>query len=344
VVSTKDPDLLPLGQAMAGSYTFESDAVDIYGAEYGLFRDAANTDFDIVVHLRVESGGWALETPEDRLELVNAGGSLIIYRNTSVASHTYGVYFQRDLDGRAWSPRLHGEDVWRAFFELIDENQKAIVDPSILPLTPPDLADFTIRRLRLYVPTDGNSPSAEFAIDSLTRVPVRLLPGTKLVLSDPAAKPGGRKIALAAKTPLVATPAPGPEDPTQIGGELRVVNARNGGDDALIALPAAGWKGLGKPAGSKGWQYRDPRGALGPCRSVTAKAGKSVTATCKGAAIPFTLDEPSQGAITVTLTLGGEDPQCMRFGGAVRKDRPAVGKKPGVFEARNAPALTCPLP
>lgn len=339
VVSTKDPDLLPLGQSMSGSYTFESDVVDVGNAEVGDFRDASNTEWSIVVHLRVESGDVVLETPANRLEIVNAGGSLIIYRNPGVvASHTYGVYFQRDLEGRTWSPPLHGEDVWRAFFELIDENQQAIVDPSILPLDPPDLDDFTIRRLRLYVPTDGNLQSAEFSIDSLTRVPVRLLPGTKLLVSDPAAKPAKRKIELVAKTPLVETPAPGSDDPTQIGGALRIANPKSGGDDALLALPAAGWQGLGRPAGSKGWQYKDPRRALGACTSVVAKPGKSVTATCKGAAIPFTLDEPSQGSIAVSLTLGDDQPQCMHFGGTVRKDRP------GIFKARNAPALSCPLP
>jgi hypothetical protein len=306
----------------------------------GDFRDPNHRDWGIVANLRLESGDYVLETPANRLEMVNAGGDLIIFGNVGSSPHTYGVYFIGG--GTPWSPPLHGENVERVFLELIDENMQAIVDPDVLPLLPPELEDFTIRRLRLYVPTDGASQSAEFAIDSLTLLPTRLLPGTKLVVSDPATKPTQRKLKLVAKTPLVETPAPGPEDPTQIGGVLHIANP-SGADDGLIELPAAGWKGLGKPAGSQGWQYKDPHGANGPCTSLIAKPGKSLTATCKGAAIPFTLDEPSQGEIAVSVTLGGDLPQCMRFGGTVQKDRPAAGKKAGIFQARNAPALSCRL-
>jgi hypothetical protein len=205
---------------------------------------------------------------------------------------------------------------------------------------PPALEDFTIRRLRLYLPTGG---STEFALDSLTLAPTRILPGTKLALSDSAMKPARREIELLTKTPLVETPAPGPGDPTQLGGALRVANPTPGGDDALLALPAAGWQGLGKPAGSGGWQYKDPHGAYGPCKSLVARAGKSITATCKGAAIPFTLDEPSQNELAVSVTLGEDPPQCMRFGGTVKADRPATAKRPGIFHAKNSTATGCPL-
>jgi trehalose-6-phosphatase len=78
---------------------------------------------------------------------------------------------------------------------------------------------------------------------------------------------------------------------------------------------------------------------------VVVKPGKSVTASCKGAAIPYTLDEPAQDSIAVQLTLGNDATQCMQFGGLVQKDQPAAGKKVGVFQAKNAPApASCPLP
>ena len=177
------------------------------------------------------------------------------------------------------------------------------------------------------------------------RLASRPVPGTKLVVGDTAGKPRRRKIALVSKSALIETPAPGPEDPTQLGGVLRVANPRSGGDDALFVLPAAGWKGLGKPAGSKGWQYTDRRAASGPCTSVVVKAGRSVTAACAGAAIPLTLDEPAQGSLAASLTLGNDATHCMEFGGNVQKDRPAVGNKRGVFQAKDAPAPpACVLP
>jgi hypothetical protein len=177
------------------------------------------------------------------------------------------------------------------------------------------------------------------------RAPERNVAGTKLVISDLAAKAAKRKITLLSKSAAIETPAPGPGDPTHLGGALRIANSAEGGDHALLVLPAAGWRGLGKPAGSKGWQYKDPRGAHGPCTSVVAKPGKSLTATCKGAGIPFTLDEETQDSIAVSLTLGNDATLCMDFGGIVQRDRAAIGKKVGVFEAKNAPApASCPLP
>jgi hypothetical protein len=188
----------------------------------------------------------------------------------------------------------------------------------------------------------GCDPGAE---PRAPRLASRPIPGTKLVVGDRAGKPSKRKIELVAKGPLVAAPMPGADDPTQAGAALRVANPRPGGDDALFLLPAGGWKGLGKPAGAKGYRYSDRRGDAGPCTSVVVKPGKSVTAKCSGAAIPFTLDEPAQNSLGVSLTLGDDATQCMEFGGVVEKDRPAAGNQAGLFKAKSAPApASCPLP
>jgi hypothetical protein len=167
-------------------------------------------------------------------------------------------------------------------------------------------------------------------------------PGGKIAVKDNATKPAARKISFTSKSDLWETPAPGPSDPTVLGAVLHVAS-HAGTDDLLVTLPASGWKGLGKPAGSKGYAYSDRRRLFGPCTSVTVKPGKSVSAACSGAAIPFTLDEPAQESVRVSLTLGGAATQCMEFGGTVQADRPAVGKKSGLFQAKNAPApASCP--
>ena len=53
-------------------------------------------------------------------------------------------------------------------------------------------------------------------------------------------------------------------------------------------LPAANWKGAGKPAGAKGYSYR----LKGDPWTVAMKAG-SWQATCAGEPVAFTLDEPA---------------------------------------------------
>jgi hypothetical protein len=173
----------------------------------------------------------------------------------------------------------------------------------------------------------------------LARQPI---PGTLLVVRDNASRLALRKISLVANSPLVATPEPGPSDPTQLAAILHVANDA-GTDDLLVTLPASGWKGLGRPAGALGYRYSDPRRLLSPCTSVIVRRGRSISASCSGAAIPFTLDESAQESVSVSLTLGDAPTQCMEFGGTVLLDRPAVGRKTGFFQARRAPAPpNCP--
>jgi hypothetical protein len=65
-----------------------------------------------------------------------------------------------------------------------------------------------------------------------------------------------------------------------------------------------------------------------------------VQAICKGTRglIPFTLDEPSQGALVVSVQFGGAEPECAWFGGRVKTDRGTSNPGPtGIFNARNAP-------
>ena len=69
-------------------------------------------------------------------------------------------------------------------------------------------------------------------------------------------------------------------------------------------LPAAGWKGVGSPAGIDGYRYRTRRGRNGPCKKAFIVPGRLLRAVCTGSQIDFTLDEPSQGQLTVTLEPG----------------------------------------
>ena len=85
-------------------------------------------------------------------------------------------------------------------------------------------------------------------------------------------------------------------------------------EEQLIPLPAIHWKALGKPAGSKGYKYRDRSLVSGPCKSAKVRTAQ-FKVVCRGSGITYSLDEPSQGAVAVTLKLGTDLPYCMSFGG-----------------------------
>ena len=69
--------------------------------------------------------------------------------------------------------------------------------------------------------------------------------------------------------------------------------------------------------------------------------------TCFGrlAAIPFSLDEATQGALAVSVQLGASEGQCARFGGDVRRDAGTANPGPsGIFSASDAAPFSgdCP--
>lgn len=135
----------------------------------------------------------------------------------------------------------------------------------------------------------------------------------------------GKLATLEAKS---ATPIPLPlpgsaEDPTVGGARLRVFDVGGGGGATTHVLDASGWKGLGKPAGSKGYQYRARADAVapkGPCRSVrlTAKRWK---ARCRGGEVA--LSTPFDGAAAASLGLpaaGATLRYCTAFAGEAKRN------------------------
>jgi hypothetical protein len=64
-----------------------------------------------------------------------------------------------------------------------------------------------------------------------------------------------------------------PDDPTTAGAELSFFDADlNGAGSATFTLGAAGWTGLGNPAGSKGYSTRAPATAPDRARRSCSKA------------------------------------------------------------------------
>lgn len=171
----------------------------------------------------------------------------------------------------------------------------------------------------------GNVISSTGGWHILKHVPIA---GRRLAVVE---TPTGTKLVLKVKDDALLVPYPignANEDllPTQVGATLELSNQTSGETD-VISLPAANWV--------SNEQYVDKTGN-GPCRK--AKLRKNVLkVSCKG--IGFTLDEPLQGELVATFTIG-TDPatrQCAVFGGDVKLDAP------GIFKAKKAPpVLACP--
>jgi hypothetical protein len=63
--------------------------------------------------------------------------------------------------------------------------------------------------------------------------------------------------------------------------------------------------------------------------------------------IPFTLDEPRQGSLVVSVQFGAAEPQCTWFGGRVMSDQGTSNPGPtGIFKAKDAASrlAACPAP
>ena len=105
----------------------------------------------------------------------------------------------------------------------------------------------------------------------------------------------------------------------------------------VYTLPSGGWKGLGSPAGSRGWKYRGAGTIPDPCRIVLVKQN-IVKAVCKGRGVELT--PPFDGDAGIRLAVGTDTKNyCARFGGTpIRNDA-------SLFKAKNAPAPgACPIP
>jgi len=144
-------------------------------------------------------------------------------------------------------------------------------------------------------------------------------------------------------------------DPTLEGASL-VFTELGGTASISTNLPAVGWKGLGNPAGSKGYKYKGAGSTTDPCKTVLVKE-KIVKGICKGSAID--LDQPVSGVVAISLVVGTDSKAyCTAFGGTEIKNDPVLlkrkdstiggvctcgGGNPGTFTFRNTPptAVNC---
>jgi hypothetical protein len=134
-----------------------------------------------------------------------------------------------------------------------------------------------------------------------------VLPGTSLEVK--ARPTTGQRLELLAKATTTPFELPSPPVAPTIVGATLVANDVGGGGPVVMALPAARWKGLGRPAGSKGYRFRG--GKNDACTSVKISPDK-VKADCK--LVDF--DLPATGsAVSIELMVGEAKRYCALFGG-----------------------------
>lgn len=169
-------------------------------------------------------------------------------------------------------------------------------------------------------------------------------PGTKLVVRDKDGDPARRRLVVTVRDPALLIAPPGsPGDPTIRGATVTLMNPTSG-ETGIMMLPAEHWEGRGDPPGTKGYQYKDVSQSAGPCRKAKLSSRRLLKIDCKGADIPFSLDEPSgQGELHVRLETGVETLRhCVAFGGDIKRDVPAEAGGSGLFKARRAtPPSSC---
>jgi cysteine-rich repeat protein len=167
--------------------------------------------------------------------------------------------------------------------------------------------------------------------------------GDKVVLKAPASGAAKRAFRFrAAKDPGIDPSAGG--DPRALGATFAI--AGSGADDGTsgaVALDASKWRGLGTPAGARGYKWLDTA-ASGGVRKVFFKPGPKgglLVAAGRGAAWAYAVTQPQTGPIDVRFTIGA-DVWCARFDAATFQQNTA-GKLRAALATAPADCATAPI-
>ena len=119
----------------------------------------------------------------------------------------------------------------------------------------------------------------------------------------------------------------GADEPTTAGGSLLIKDLGDPMNANTYSLPAAGWKGLGNPPGSKGFKYKGAGSVSDPCKVVLIKVN-IVKAVCKGSGV--TLDTPVTAPpqrVDAKFSSGTGTSYCAGFGGTEVKNTATILKR-----------------
>jgi hypothetical protein len=177
--------------------------------------------------------------------------------------------------------------------------------------------------------SSSSSTSTSSAVTSSTST-TSTLPATDLLPGRSAIIRSRTLVQFVAKPVTADTFALPTADPVTVGGSLRVFDLGTTAGDDTYALPEGapplGWKGLGTPAGSKGYRYRGAGTPNDPCRVVLVRE-TIIKGTCRGTGV--TLTPPFTGDVGIILSLGTTDRYCAQFDDSdeVRNDATLTKRK-----------------
>jgi hypothetical protein len=149
----------------------------------------------------------------------------------------------------------------------------------------------------------------------------------KLTLRD---RPGSSSLSWTSTLPAAVLPA---QSPTVVGATLRIAAAS--GERATFDLPASGWEAYQTPSRFQ-YVFKNRTAPIGPSKVKVAllKQGGAIKVSAKSSGL--TLDEASQGAISISLRIG-DDAYCSE---CTEPTQDTIGR----YRARACPApASCPL-
>lgn len=151
-----------------------------------------------------------------------------------------------------------------------------------------------------------------------------LMPGTLFTTKASSKGTMVHVVAKPAKTgPLFPLP---PTDPGAVTSTLEILDTAGDAGDDVYGLNAGEWKGLGTPAGSKGWKYKGAGTAADPCKVVLIKE-KGIKALCKSSGGGITISPPFTGDAGAILSVD-TDRYCAAWGGTeVKNDATQIKRK-----------------
>ena len=212
---------------------------------------------------------------------------------------------------------------------------------------------FVAGRLWREVPSGPivkKDPSREFTVmrfEGDNGAEIRLLSGKRISFRDKQAALRNQKLSVVSSDSVgIVSPIVGSQSDPTIGGARIVLRRPPGtlspsdpGETDEFLLPAQNWKTIGPRAKPTGYRYSDPDLSEGPCRSVRIRTTRLLRASCTGAQILYTLNEPMQQTLSAMLELGSTPvAYCVEFGGTILRDVPVSGFfRRGSFRAREAP-------
>jgi hypothetical protein len=180
VSSTNKPAVFPLGQGLNGTYTFDSETPDQNpgNPDQGVYAPVVvfpYTDSEGGVRrFSFTSGSYTATGIAP--DLTNAGGGIIVNKTSSfepVSSYEVVV----DVGNSPLGPDVNGEQLVSMWLSLQDATGR-VPDSIDLPLTPPNLDDFTSTAFGLFFDADATGPapplggSVVFTVTSLAPIPV----------------------------------------------------------------------------------------------------------------------------------------------------------------------------